>query len=46
MNADLFNTYLENFLLPELEPRQVIIMDNASFHKSLQTELLIEQAGC
>ena len=23
MNADLFNTYLENFLLPELEPGQV-----------------------
>ena len=29
-----------------LEPGQIIVMDNASFHKSVETELLIEQAGC
>ena len=46
MNTDLFNTYLEGFLLPVLEPGQIIIMDNASFHQSVETEFLIEQAGC
>ncbi len=46
MNTDLFNIYLEEFLLPVLEPGQIIVMDNASFHKSVETELLIEQAGC
>lgn len=46
MNTDLFNTYLEEFLLPVLEPGQIIVMDNASFHKSVETELLIEQAEC
>ena len=46
MNTDLFNIYLEEFLLPVLKPGQIIIMDNASFHKSIETELLIEQSGC
>lgn len=46
MNTDLFNTYLGEVLLPELEPGLVVIMDNASFHKSEQTRVLIEQFGC
>ncbi len=46
MNTDLFNIYLEEFLLPVLKLGQIIIMDNASFHKSVETELLIEQSGC
>jgi transposase len=46
MNTDLFNIYLEELLLPIQEPGQIIIMDNASFHKSVETELLIEQSGC
>ncbi|MDM8568570.1 transposase [Thiotrichales bacterium HSG1] len=32
--------------MPALEPGQIIIMDNASFHKSIETELLIEKSGC
>ena len=46
MDTNLFNTYLSEILLPELEPGLVIIMDNASFHKSEQTRVLIEQFGC
>ena len=42
----LFNFWLENFLLPALEPGHVIVMDNAAFHKSEQTKALIEYAGC
>jgi len=42
----LFNFWLENFLLPALEPGHVIVMDNAAFHKSEQTKALIEHAGC
>jgi len=45
MNTDWFNIYLEEVLLPALKPGQVIIMDNASFHKSIETQCLIEQAG-
>lgn len=46
MNADLFNIYLEECLLPVLKPGQIIIMDNASFHKSIETQFLIKDAGC
>ena len=33
-------------LIPELKPNQVIIMDNASFHKSSKTRELIESKSC
>ncbi len=42
----MFNTWLKQFLIPELKVGQVVIMDNASFHKSQETQQLIEQAGC
>jgi transposase len=45
-NTDLFNVWIKNFLVPELRPGQVVIMDNATFHKSSTTKRLIEEAGC
>ncbi len=45
-DSGLFNFWLENFLLPTLEPGHTIIMDNAAFHKSEQTKVLINNAGC
>ena len=42
----LFNFWLQKFLVPELKKGQVIIMDNASFHKSIQTKDIIKNAGC
>ncbi|MBE9033503.1 transposase, partial [filamentous cyanobacterium LEGE 11480] len=33
-------------LVPALKPGQVVVMDNASFHKSERMRQLIEQAGC
>jgi len=41
-----FNLWLEHCLLPELKPDQVIILDNATFHKSLKTQQLIASAHC
>ncbi len=32
--------------MPDLRPGQVVVMDNASFHKSARTEALIKQAQC
>lgn len=46
MNTALFNTYLTDFLLPVLKPGQIVVMDNASFHKSTETRRLIESKGC
>jgi transposase len=45
-DANVFNQWLEKCLIPELKNDDVIIIDNASFHKSLQTLKLIEQDNC
>lgn len=45
-NTELFNMWIKDFLVPELKPHQVIVLDNASFHKSETTRQLIENAGC
>jgi transposase len=45
-NTELFNVWIEQVLTPELKPGQVVIMDNATFHKSHKTKELIESLGC
>jgi transposase len=38
--------WVKDFLLPELKPGQVVIIDNTAFHKSQEAKKLIETAGC
>jgi transposase len=45
-NSELFNRWVEQFLIKELKQGQVVIMDNVSFHKSLKTQELIDSVGC
>ena len=45
-NTVLVEAWVEQVLVPELKPGQVVVIDNASFHKSATTRALIEQAGC
>ncbi len=45
-DTSLFNTWLRQVLIPNLTPGQVLILDNASFHKSAESQKLIEAAGC
>lgn len=45
-NRVVFETWLETCLVPVLEPGQVVILDNATFHRGGQVAQLIEQAGC
>ncbi|WP_039359209.1 transposase [Candidatus Protochlamydia amoebophila] len=45
-HTKLFNICLKDFLIPELKPGQVVMRDNASFHKSQESQRLIEKAGC
>ena len=45
-DTDLFNVWLKQELLPSLAPGQVLILDNASFHKSTATRKLVESYGC
>ena len=45
-NTELFNFWVEHCLVPVLKPGQVVILDNATFHKSEATRKLIENSGC
>lgn len=45
-DSSLFNTWLKQLLIPSLTPGQVLILDNASFHKSVKSQKLVEAAGC
>ena len=44
-NKELFENWVEQFLIKELKSGQVVVMDNASFHKSQKTQELIESVG-
>jgi transposase len=43
---ELFEIWVEKFLIKELKAGQVVIMDNAAFHKSKKTKELIKSVGC
>ena len=45
-DSEIFNQWIEEFLIPELKPNQTVIMDNAAFHKSLRTQELVESSKC
>lgn len=45
-NRSVFETWLQTCLIPQLKPGQIVIADNASFHKGGQIIQLIEAAGC
>ena len=45
-NAVVYEVYIERVLLPVLKPGMVLVLDNASFHKSKRIIELIEAASC
>ena len=45
-DSRFFNCWLEKCLVPELRPGQVVVMDNYSIHKGIETQKIIESAGC
>lgn len=45
-DTEVFNGWVKDCLVPELQTGQTVILDNASFHKSPKTKILIEEAGC
>lgn len=44
-NTAIFNMWIEHCLCPELKEWDVVVLDNASFHKSQKTKELIEKRG-
>lgn len=45
INRDVFDAFVEQVLLPELRPGDVVILDNLSSHKSRHAGELIESRG-
>ena len=45
INRSAFETYVEQVLVPELRPGDVVILDNLSSHKGARVRALIEAAG-
>lgn len=45
-NTEVFNKWVEHFLIKELKAGQYVVMDNAAFHRSQKTKELIESVGC
>ncbi|WP_339049005.1 IS630 family transposase [Candidatus Mesenet endosymbiont of Phosphuga atrata] len=45
-DKEVFNMWLGQILLPQLQRGTTIIMDNATFHKTAKTKELIESAYC
>lgn len=42
----MFEKWLEDMLIPRLQPGQIIILDNATFHKSEKITQLVRFARC
>jgi len=45
VNGDVFEAFVEQVLVPDLRPGDVVIMDNLSSHKRPRVRQLIEEAG-
>lgn len=45
-NRSLFETWLVESLIPQLELGDIIILDNATFHHGQTIKELVEEAGC
>ncbi len=45
-NRSVFECYIAKTLIPTLKPGQIVVMDNASFHKGGKIVKMIESAGC
>ena len=45
-NRDLFEFWLKDCLIPQLNPGDIIIIDNATFHKGENIRKIVEEAGC
>lgn len=44
-NTAVFETYVEKILVPSLKASMIVVVDNASFHKSVRIKNLIEKTG-
>jgi transposase len=45
VNTDVFTSWVQQILLPNLPKESVIVMDNAAFHKGKDMQKMLEDAG-
>jgi transposase len=45
LTGEIFDAYVEQFLVPELRPDDIVVMDNLSVHKLVSVRQRIEAAG-
>jgi transposase len=45
LNGEVFRAWVEQFLVPELRPSDIVVMDNLASHKVAGVQLVIEKAG-
>ncbi|MEM9424668.1 MAG: IS630 family transposase [Spirochaetota bacterium] len=45
-NSEIFIKWIKDFLCPELEEGDKVVMDNASFHKSPKIRRILRKVGC
>lgn len=46
MDCEIFEYWMENMLLKNVEKGSVIVLDNAAFHRKKELEMLAKQASC
>ncbi len=46
MNGEAFVTYIRTQLVPVIQPRTVVILDNLSVHKNVDAAEALREAGC
>jgi transposase len=46
LDRQVFETFVEEILVPALQPGQTVVLDNLSVHKSATARRLSEAAGC
>jgi transposase len=45
VNTEVFTSWVEQILLPNLPKESVVVMDNASFHKGKEMQKMLEDSG-
>lgn len=45
VDAEIFLAFVRNFLIPQLKPGDIVVMDNLSVHKGVAIRQAIESAG-
>ena len=45
MNAEAFQAYIDQVLVPTLRPGDIVVMDNLAAHKSVVIRTMVEAAG-